>query len=168
MLATPRIHPSAFIGANVTIWGDVTLGEEVVVLPGVVMRAELAAITVGARSNVQDNSVFHVDAGYPLEVGERVTVGHRAVLHGCTVGDDALVGIGAIVMNGASIGAGSLVAAGSLVTPGKVLPERALIVGSPAKVLRELTDEEVAKNAEGVEHYLDFARMFRKAGLGAD
>jgi carbonic anhydrase/acetyltransferase-like protein (isoleucine patch superfamily) len=167
MLAEPRIHPSAFIGANVTIWGDVTLGEEVVVLPGVVMRAELAAITVGARSNVQDNSVLHVDTGFPLDVGERVTVGHRAVLHGCTIGDDALVGIGAIVMNGASIGAGSLVAAGSLVTPGKVLPERSLIVGSPAKVLRELTDEEVAKNAEGVEHYLDFARMFREAGLGS-
>jgi carbonic anhydrase/acetyltransferase-like protein (isoleucine patch superfamily) len=167
MLAEPRIHPSAFIGANVTIWGDVTLGEEVVVLPGVVMRAELAAITVGARSNVQDNSVLHVDTGFPLNVGERVTVGHRAVLHGCTIGDDALVGIGAIVMNGASIGAGSLVAAGSLVTPGKVLPERSLIVGSPATVLRELTDEEVAKNAEGVEHYLDFTRMFREAGLGS-
>lgn len=165
MLATPRIHPSAFIGTNVAIWGDVVVEEDVVVLPGVVMRAELATIRVGARSNVQDNSVFHVDPGFPLEVGERVTVGHRAVLHGCTIGDDALVGIGAIVMNGASIGVGSLVAAGALVTEGKTFPERSLIVGSPAKVLREVTEEETARMASNVEHYLDFARMYREAGL---
>ncbi|NND84802.1 MAG: gamma carbonic anhydrase family protein [Acidimicrobiia bacterium] len=166
MLASPSIHPSVFIGPNVAIWGDVTLDREVVVLPGVVMRAELAAIRVGAQSNLQDNSVFHVDEGFPLTLGERVTVGHRAVLHGCTVGDDALIGIGAIVMNGASIGAGSLVAAGSLVTEGKVFPERSLLVGSPAKVLREVTDEEAARTRSGVDHYLDFARMFREAGLG--
>ena len=166
MLATPSIHPSVFLGANVTVWGDVTLEEDVVVLPGVVMRAELASIRVGPRSNVQDNSVFHVDSGFPLDVGSRVTVGHRAVLHGCTVGDDVLIGIGAIVMNGASVGAGSLVAAGSLVTEGKSFPERSLIVGSPARVLREVTDAEMARMASGVEHYQEFARLFRDAGLG--
>lgn len=165
MLASPSIHPSAFIGTNVTIWGDVAIDEDVVVLPGVVMRAELAPIRVGARSNVQDNSVFHVDEGFPLTLGSRVTVGHRVVLHGCTIGDDALIGIGAIVMNGASVGAGSLVAAGSLVTEGKSFPERSLVVGSPAKILREVTDEEIARMAAGVEHYQEFARLFRASGL---
>ena len=156
-----------FVADNATVIGRVTLAVDSSIWFNAVLRGDQEEIAIGEGSNVQEGCVMHTDPGFPLTVGAGCTIGHQAMLHGCTIGDDALVGIGAIVMNGASIGAGSLVAAGSLVTPGKVLPERSLIVGSPAKVLRELTDEEVAKNAEGVEHYLDFARMFREAGLGS-
>lgn len=165
MLKTPSVAKSAFVAPNVTLWGDITIEADVVVLPGVVMRAEVSSIRVGASSNVQDNAVFHVDEGTPLDVGERVTIGHLAMLHGCTVGHDSLVGIGAIVLNRAVIGEYSLVAAGSLVPEGKVFPPRSLIVGSPARVLREVTDEEIERLARGIEFYQTFAAMYRAAGL---
>ncbi len=161
MLNTPVIAASAFIGPNVTLWGDVTIEDDVVILPGVVMRAEMASIRIGNRSNVQDNAVCHVDEGFPLDVGERVTIGHLAMLHGCTVGHDSLVGIGAIVLNGAVIGAHSLVAAGALVPEGKEFPPRSLIVGSPARVLRGVTQAEIERLARGIEFYQSFAAMYR-------
>lgn len=165
MLKTPSIADSAFVAPNVTLWGDITIEDDVVLLPGVVMRAEVSSIRVGAGSNVQDNAVFHVDEGTPLDVGERVTIGHLAVLHGCSVGNDSLIGIGAIVLNRAVIGDHSLVAAGSLVAEGKVFPPRSLIVGSPARVLREITEEEIERLARGIEFYQSFAAMYREAGL---
>lgn len=165
-LPSPTIDPSAFVAPNVTIWGDVRIGPSVVLLPGVVMRAEYEHIAVGKESNVQDNVVFHVDEGYPLVLGRRVTVGHMAMLHGCTVGDGALVGISATVLNGAVVGERAMVAAGSLVTPGTEIPPGTLAMGSPAKVRRELTDEELAKNDRGVDTYLEFAKRFRDTGLG--
>lgn len=165
MLKTPSIAASAFVAPNVTLWGDITIGDDVVLLPGVVMRAEVSSIMVGAGTNVQDNAVFHVDEGTPIVVGERVTIGHLAMLHGCTIGDDSLIGIGSIVLNRAVVGEHSLVAAGSLVPEGKVFPPRSLIVGSPARVLREVTDEEIERLARGIEFYQTFAAMYRAAGM---
>jgi len=121
MLKTPMVAASAFVAPNVTLWGDITIEDDVVLLPGVVMRAEVSSIRVAAGSNVQDNAVFHVDEGTPIDVGERVTIGHGAVLHGCTVGHDSLIGIGAIVLNRAVIGEHSMVAAGALVPEGYAL-----------------------------------------------
>jgi carbonic anhydrase/acetyltransferase-like protein (isoleucine patch superfamily) len=164
-LPTPTIDPSAFIGPHVTLWGDVRIGPSVVLLPGVVMRAEFEHIEVGEESNVQDNVVFHVDEGYPLTLGRRVTIGHSAMLHGCTVGDGALIGISATVLNGAIVGERAMVAAGSLVPPGMEVPAGMLALGSPAKVRRPLTDEELAHNDRGVDTYLGFARRYRDAGL---
>jgi carbonic anhydrase/acetyltransferase-like protein (isoleucine patch superfamily) len=166
MLKTPTVAASAFVAPNVTLWGDITIEDDVVLLPGVVMRAEVSSIRVGAGSNVQDNAVFHVDEGTPLDVGKRVTIGHAAVLHGCTVGHDSLIGIGAIVLNRAVIGEHSLVAAGALVPEGKVFPPRSLVVGSPARVLRQVSDEEVDRMAKGIGFYQSFAAMYRAAGLG--
>ncbi len=164
-MKTPAVADSAFIGPHVTLWGDITIEDDVVLLPGVVMRAEFASIRVGAGSNVQDNSVFHVDEGFPLDVGERVTVGHMVMLHGCTIGRDSLIGIGAIVLNGAVIGEHSLVAAGALIPEGKVFPPRSLIVGSPARVVREVTEEEITRMARGLAFYQSFPAMYRATGL---
>ncbi|MEX1279920.1 MAG: gamma carbonic anhydrase family protein [Acidimicrobiia bacterium] len=165
-LAQPTIDPTAFVAPTATLWGDVRIGRRAVLLPGVVMRAELEPIEVGEESNVQDNVVFHVDEGYPLTLGRRVTIGHAAILHGCTVGDRALVGIAATVLNGAVIGERAMVAAGSLVTPGTEIPAGMLAMGSPAKVRRPLTDDELAHNDRGVDTYLGFAEQFHTANRG--
>ena len=149
-----------------TIWGDVTIEADAVILPGVVMRAEAAPILIGRQSNVQDNAVIHTDDGLPTTVGSRVTIGHLAMLHGCTVADGALVGMSATLLNGSVVGPGAMVAAGSLVPPGMEVPSGMLAVGNPAKVRRPLTDEEVAAMEKGIEHYLAHAAAYRAAGLG--
>jgi len=150
----------------VTIWGDVTIEADAVILPGVVMRAEAAPILIGRQSNVQDNAVIHTDDGLPTTVGSRVTIGHLAMLHGCTVADGALVGMSATLLNGSVVGPGAMVAAGSLVPPGMEVPSGMLAVGNPAKVRRPLTDEEASAMEKGIEHYLAHAAAYRAAGLG--
>lgn len=158
---TPQVDPTAFVAPNATVVGAVTLGEGASVWYGAVLRADNEPITIGARSNVQDNCSFHVDAGSPVVLGEGVSVGHNAVVHGATVGDHVLIGMGAVVMNGADIGAESMVAAGCLVTAGTVVPPRSLIAGVPGKVRRELTDDEVAhlhQNAVTYERHRDLHR----------
>ena len=125
---------------------------------GAVLRGDLAAISVGAGSNVQDGAVLHVDDGTPCVVGDHVTIGHRAVVHACKVGDRCLIGMGAVILNGAVIGEDSIVGAGALVTQGKAFPPRSMILGSPAKVVRPLTDEEVADLRPHAEAYVDLAR----------
>jgi carbonic anhydrase/acetyltransferase-like protein (isoleucine patch superfamily) len=162
----PRIDQTAFIGPHCTIWGDVTIGANVVLMPGVVIRSEYEPVFIGEESNLQDNVVCHVDDGFPLTVGNRVTVGHQAMLHGCTIGDGALVGIGAIVLNAAVIGEGSMVAAGALVVEGQEIPAGMLAVGAPAKVIRPVGDALAKKINEGVEHYLSCGRRYKDAGLG--
>ena len=149
-----------------TIWGDVTIEADAVILPGVVMRAEMAPIRIGHQSNVQDNVVIHTDEGRPTTVGIRVTIGHLAMLHGCTVADGALVGMSATLLNGSVVRPGAMVAAGSLVPPGMEVPSGMLAVGNPAKVRRPLTDDEASRIAAGIEHYLAYARSYRAAGLG--
>ena len=157
----PIIPHSAYIAAEATVIGKVTLGEHVNVWPGAVLRGDNEPITIGNGSNVQDNAVLHADPGYPLKVGDNVTIGHQAMLHGCAIGDGTLIGIQAVVMNGAVIGKDCLVGAGALVPEGKVFPDRKLIVGAPAKVVRELSDEDVAKMHRAAPGYVRRQEMYK-------
>lgn len=149
----PRFAPTARAAESAIAAGDVELAEGAALWHGAVLRGDHDAIRVGERSNIQDNAVVHMDTGHPVRIGADVTVGHGAIVHGCTIGDACIIGMGAVLMNGCVIGEGSLVAAGALVTQGKVIPPRSLVVGSPAKVLRALTDEEYAGNLASAEEY---------------
>jgi carbonic anhydrase/acetyltransferase-like protein (isoleucine patch superfamily) len=141
---SPDIAPDAFVAPTATVIGKVTLKSRASVWFGAVIRGDNEPITIGESSNIQEGAVLHTDPGVPLTIGERVTVGHQAMLHGCTIGDGSLVGIQAVILNGAVIGKNCLVGAGAVVTERKTFPDRSLILGSPAKVVRELTDEAIA------------------------
>jgi carbonic anhydrase/acetyltransferase-like protein (isoleucine patch superfamily) len=154
----PDVHPTAWVADSAEVIGRVTLGEQASVWYGTVVRGDTDHITIGARTNVQDNTVLHTDEGVQLVIGADVTIGHQCMLHGCTIGDGSLIGIGAIVLNGARIGKGCLVGAGSLVTEGKEFPDYSMIVGSPARVLRTLTPEQAERMAHGAAHYVGNAR----------
>jgi carbonic anhydrase/acetyltransferase-like protein (isoleucine patch superfamily) len=160
----PRIAESAWVADNAQVMGNVELAEDSSVWFGVVIRGDTEVIRIGRGSNIQDLSVLHADVGMPLTVGEDVTVGHRVVLHGCTIGDGSLIGIGAVVLNGARIGKGCLVGANALVTEGKEYPDGAMIMGSPARLVRQLTPERIEGLRRGARGYVDNARRFR-AGL---
>lgn len=157
-----EIHATAFVAQNATVLGNVRIGAQASVWFGVVIRAEQAQVTIGERSNIQDGAIVHVDAGFPATLGQNVTVGHRAVVHGATVEDDCIVGIGAILLNGSHIGARSIVAAGALVTEGKRFPPNSMIMGMPAKVVRQLTDEEAARVGRGADHYVDYGAAYAR------
>lgn len=139
----PHIAEGCFIAAEATLIGRIQLDEGVSVWPGATVRGDNAPIWIGRNSNIQEGAVLHADPGAPLQVGRNVTVGHQAMLHGCTIGDGSLVGIQAVVLNGAIIGKNCLIGAGALVTEGKVFPDNVLILGSPAKAVRELSAEAV-------------------------
>jgi carbonic anhydrase/acetyltransferase-like protein (isoleucine patch superfamily) len=164
----PSIAPTAYVHESATVIGAVVLGDHVSVWPQAVIRGDTETITVGAGSNVQDGAVLHADPGVPLTIGRDVTIGHQAMLHGCTVGDGALIGIQAVVLNKAVIGRGCLVGAGSLVTEGKVFPDDVMIVGSPARVIRELTPEDVARVRHGAGHYVAEAEHYRQHAVRID
>ena len=158
---TPQVADTAWIAPTAVLAGSVRIGEGASVWYGAVLRADNEPNTIGARSNVQDNCAFHVDRGKPVVLGEGVSVGHGAVVHGATIGDHVLVGMSATVMNGAVIGDETLIAAGALVTEGMVVPPRSLVAGVPAKVRRELSDDEVAglhRNAEIYEGHRELHR----------
>ena len=157
----PRIAPTAWVADSAQVMGRVHLADGASVWYGAVLRGDNEWITIGARSNVQDGSVLHTDMGSPLTLGEDVTVGHQVMLHGCTVGNGSLIGIQAIVLNGAKIGKNCLVGAGSIVTEGKEFPDNSLIVGSPAKVVRELSPEQAARMRLGAMHYVENAQRHR-------
>ena len=157
----PTIPASAYVAPEATIIGNVILGENASVWPGVVIRGDNDSITIGNGSNVQDGAVMHTDRGFPLTVGHNVTIGHQVTLHGCTIGDGSLVGIQAVVMNGAVIGKDCLVGAGALVPEGKTYGERKLILGSPAKVIRELTDEDIEKMHSAAPGYVRRQEMYK-------
>jgi carbonic anhydrase/acetyltransferase-like protein (isoleucine patch superfamily) len=156
---TPTIDGSAWVAPNATLIGRVTIAENASVFYGAVLRGDTDSISIGAGSNIQDNVAVHCDSGIPTTVGERVSVGHSAVLHGCTVEDDCLIGMSATVLNGAVIGAGSLVAAGAVVLEGTIIPPRSLVAGVPAKVRRELTDDEAAGVTANAAHYVELSRQ---------
>ena len=160
----PRLHPSAWVADNATVLGDVELGEESSVWFGAVLRGDTEPLRVGRRSNVQDGSILHADAGLPTTIGDDVTIGHLVMLHGCTIGDGSLIGIGAVVLNGARIGKHCLVGARSLVTEGKSFPDGSLIMGSPAVVVRPLSVEQIEGLRKSAAHYTANAKRFR-AGL---
>ncbi len=157
----PVIHETAYIADGATIIGKVTLGEGVSVWPGAVLRGDNEPIVIGAGSNVQEGAVLHVDPGCPLVLGSGVTIGHQAMLHGCMVDDGALIGIQAVILNGAHIGAKCLVGAGALVTEGKHFEPRCLIIGSPAKVARQLSDAQADGLSHNSETYLKRGQQFR-------
>jgi carbonic anhydrase/acetyltransferase-like protein (isoleucine patch superfamily) len=157
----PRIHETAWVAASAEVIGQVELSEYVSIWFGVVVRGDVAPIRIGRNSNVQDNSVLHADPGQPLVVGENVTIGHQVMLHGCTIGDGALIGIQAVVLNGATIGRNCIVGAGAVVTEGKSFPDGTLILGAPAKAVRELTSEQLVSLRAGASHYVENARRFR-------
>lgn len=162
--SAPRMAESAWVADNAQVMGNVVLGEDSSVWFGTTVRGDTECITIGRGSNIQDGSVLHADVGMPLTIGDRVTVGHQVMLHGCTVGDESLIGIGAIVLNGAKIGKNCLVGAGSLVTEGKEFPDGSMIMGSPAKVVRSLSPEQMEGLRQSAQHYIENAQRFR-AGL---
>ncbi len=163
-------HPSFppegryWVAPNATLIGDVRLGDEAGVWFGAVLRGDNEPIVLGARSNVQELCTFHTDIGSPLTIGNDCTIGHNAILHGCTIGEGSLVGMGSVILNGAKIGKGCLVGAKALVTEGKEFPDYTLIVGSPAKAVRQLDDEAIAGLLASAKHYVENWRRFA-AGL---
>jgi carbonic anhydrase/acetyltransferase-like protein (isoleucine patch superfamily) len=162
----PTIDPSAFVAPGARIVGDVALGARSSVWFNAVLRGDSDRIRVGEGSNIQDGAVLHTDEGSPCLVGAGCTVGHRAVVHGCRIDDGTLIGMGAVVLSNAVIGPHSLVAAGALIPPGREFPERSLIVGTPATLVRELTDDDIAALIDpGVRHYRDFADAYRALHL---
>ncbi|MGT2426566.1 gamma carbonic anhydrase family protein [Amnibacterium kyonggiense] len=158
----PRVHPSAHLAPTATLIGDVVVEADAVVMFGAVLRADRDRIVLGPGSNLQDNVVVHGDPGSPALIGAGVSVGHGAVVHGCTVGDDCLIGMNATVLNGAGIGAGSLVAGGAVVLEGTAVPPRSLAAGVPARVRRELTDDEVDRIRRNARTYRDLAAAYRR------
>lgn len=142
---------------SAVVIGDVTLGDNVSIWYNAVIRGDIAPITIGKDSNVQENSVIHVTKDIPVSIGERVTIGHAAIIHSCVIEDNALIGMGATILDGAIIGEGAMVGAGALVGPGKVIPPRHLVVGIPGKAIRELTLEELEANQENISEYLEIS-----------
>ena len=157
----PAIDASAYIADSASVIGKVTVEADASVWFGATLRGDNERITIGAGSNVQEGAVMHTDMGYPLVVGKNVTIGHQAMLHGCTVGDGALIGIQAVILNGARIGKGCLVGAGALVTEGKDFPDHSLILGSPAKVVRTLTQEDSLRLQGNAAGYIERGRRFK-------
>lgn len=155
-----KAHPSVWIAAGAIVVGDVILHAEASVWFNAVIRGDTDTITIGARTNIQDLTMIHADPGFPTTIGEDCTVGHRAIIHGATIGDRVLVGMGAIVLNGATVGDECIIGAGALLTQGKHFPARSLILGSPAKVVRELTNEDLLMIREGAAHYVEKAKAY--------
>lgn len=157
----PEIDASAFVADSANLIGKVTLEANASVWFGVTIRGDNERITIGEDSNVQEGTVMHTDMGYPLNIGKGVTIGHQAMLHGCTVGDGSLIGIQAVILNGAKIGKGCLVGAGALVTEGKEFPDYSLIIGAPAKAVRTLSEEDVARLQSSAASYVRRGQLFK-------
>lgn len=159
--AHPSVADSAWVAESAQVIGDVVLAEGASVWFGAVLRGDNTRLQIGARTNIQDGAVLHSDAGQPLTLGDDVTVGHQAMLHGCTVGDGSLIGIQAVVLNGACIGKSCLVGAGAVVTEGKQFEDGWLIIGAPAKAVRQLTPEQIDGMARSASGYVAKAERFR-------
>ena len=158
----PTIHSSAWVVPGATVLGDVLLEEESSVWYGAVLRGDINRIIVGPRSNVQDNAVVHVDTGYPTTIGELVTIGHTAVVHACTIHNEVLVGMGSIILDDVEVGARSIIGANALVTMGMKIPPGSLVLGSPAKIRRQLTLDEQTDIAWWAWSYVETAKQYRK------
>jgi carbonic anhydrase/acetyltransferase-like protein (isoleucine patch superfamily) len=159
---TPQLGQNAYVADSAQVIGKVTLEENASVWFGTIIRGDSEHIKIGRNSNIQDASVLHADEGVPLTLGENVSVGHKVMLHGCTVGDGSLIGIGAVVLNHAKIGKNCLVGAGALVTEGKEFPDGSMILGSPAKAVKQLTPEQIAGLQRIAKHYVENAERYRK------
>lgn len=158
---TPQIDPDVgWIAPTAVLVGDVVVGPEAGIWFGVVARGDIETITIGARSNVQENCVLHTDTGYPLVIGDNCTIGHGAIVHGCTIGDNSLIGMGATVLNGAVIGRNCLIGANALITENKVIPDNSMVLGAPGKVVRSIDAAGEASLAASAERYVRNARRF--------
>lgn len=158
----PRIDPQSWVAPTATLIGDVRLAKNVSIWWNALLRGDNDPIDVGENSNIQDGALLHTDAGIPLVVGRDVTVGHQAMLHGCTVGEGSLIGIQAVILNNAVIGRECLIGAGALIPEGKVIPDRSLVMGSPGKVVRQLSDQEAAFIRSGCVQYTERARRYKR------
>lgn len=156
----PTIEDQVFLAELSVVIGHVTLKEQAGIWFGSVLRGDVNHIIIGKDSNIQDNSTVHVAHNYPVVVGDRVTVGHNCIIHGCTIEDNCLIGMGSTILDGAVIGKGSIVGANSLVTMNKTFPQNSLIMGSPAKVVRPLTEAEMASNIISASHYVAYAKTY--------
>ena len=163
---TPRISPDAYVHESAQLIGDVEVGDRASIWYYAVIRADVERIRIGRETNVQDHVTIHVTRGrWPTIIGDGVTIAHRAVLHGCSIGDHSLIGIGAIVLDGVEVGSEVLIAAGALVVPGSKLPPRTLVLGSPAKVVRDLKPEEIEHLHRSAANYVEYARSYRTQGI---
>lgn len=172
----PQVGKGGWVAPNATLIGDAVLGEDASLWFGTVVRGDVHRIRIGARTNIQDLSLLHITQhagserddqdGFPTIIGSEVTVGHRVILHGCTVGDCCLIGMGAIILDGAVIGRDSIVGAGSVVTPGKQFPPGSLIMGTPAKVVKEVSEAQLLNIQKSWQHYVALKNEYRQAGLG--
>ena len=172
----PQVGKGGWVAPNATLIGDAVLGEDVSLWFGVVLRGDVHRIRIGSRTNIQDQCILHITQhegekrsdhdGHPTIIGSEVTVGHRVIMHGCTVGDLCLIGMGAILLDGAVVGRESIVAAGSIVTGGKVFPPRSLIMGAPAKVVREITDSQVEEFRASWQRYVALKNEYMRAKVG--
>ena len=158
----PEVHADAWVASNATLIGKVKLEKNSSIWFNAVLRGDIELITIGENSNIQDGSVLHTDPGYKLNVGKGVTVGHMVMLHGCQIADDTLIGIGSIILNNAKIGKNCIVGANSLITENKIIPDNSLVVGSPGKILRKVTEEEIKAIHENAKHYVDGSKKDKK------
>ena len=156
----PAVAESAYIDPSAQVIGDVTLGELTSVWPNVTIRSDIAPVRIGEGTNIQDNSCLHVDDDAPIEIGAYVVVGHSCTIHGCTIGDGCLIGMGAIILSGARIGAGSIVGAGALVLEGQEIPPRSVALGAPAKVRREVSDDQLEAIRDNADRYVRLSREY--------
>jgi carbonic anhydrase/acetyltransferase-like protein (isoleucine patch superfamily) len=170
---TPVIHPTAFVAPGCRLIGDIEIGPEASIWYNCVLRGDMNAIRIGARTNIQDGTVVHVDSprgpgdpGFPTIIGEDVLIGHLAIVHGCTLHDRAFVGLGSIVMDGCAIESDGMLAAGAMLTPGRTIGSAQIWAGRPAKFMRDLTPEQIEQNLMGVAHYIENGRAHRAAISG--
>lgn len=162
---TPEVADSAYIAPGAHVIGHVMIGVKSSVWFNAVIRGDLAPITIGDGTNIQDNTTVHVDYGMPTSIGSNVVVGHNCIIHGCTIADNVLVGMGTTILNGAQIGENSLIGAGSLVTEGKVFPPNSVIMGRPAKIVREVGEKERAMIRQGPLNYMQNALLYKESGI---
>lgn len=165
---SPTIPKNCFIAPNASVIGEVVLGENTSIWFNVVIRADKAQISVGTNSNIQDGSVLHVDDGFPIAIAENVTVGHKAMLHGCTIGAGSLIGINAVVLNGAKIGKNCLIGANALVTENMHIPDGSLVLGSPAKIIKQLDDKTQSMLAQSAAHYVENSIYYQQELIAID
>ncbi|MBR3607212.1 MAG: gamma carbonic anhydrase family protein [Lachnospiraceae bacterium] len=158
-----KIHESAYIADGAVVLGEVSIGEDCSVWFNSTVRADRASIVMGKGSNIQDNAVVHVDEGFPVYIGDNVTIGHGAIVHGCEIQDNTLVGMGAIILNGAKIGKNCMIGAGALVTQNAQIPDNSLVVGCPGKVLRQVTEAEIASNLHNATEYVEEGKKYKAA-----
>lgn len=164
---SPHVSHGAWVAPDANVIGLVHLAPDVSVWFGACLRGDNEKITIGARTNIQDGAVLHTDLGYPLDVGEGCTIGHRVILHGCVIGANTLIGMGATLLNGVVVGRNCLIGANSLLTEGKAYPDNSLIIGAPARVVRELKEREIAQLRESAANYMANARRYMRGLAGA-